>query len=246
MRVIVLTGSGLSADSGLPTFRGAGGLYDGVPAERLLSADGYRRDPEAIERWLDRLRVAADRAEPNAAHRGLAGYQRRHPDTLLATQNVDLLLERAGAAEVLHLHGRLDRLRCLGHAHELVLEGSRWDAPERCPTCASRLRSDVVLFDEPAPGYRPLHAALRRATAADALVVIGTQGNVLPVGDFAREFPGLTILDNLHRSGTSLERNFDHVFEASAVDAIGAIVALLEERRAGRCAEAGSRESFPS
>ena len=232
MRVIVLSGSGLSADSGLPTFRGAGGLYDGVPAERLLSAEGYRRDPESIERWLDRLREAANRAEPNAAHRGLAEYQAHHPDTLLATQNVDLLLERAGAPQVLHLHGRLDRLRCLGHAHELALERLRQDAPSRCPTCNARLRSDVVLFDEPAPGYRQLHAALRRATRSDALVVIGTQGNVLPVGDFARAFPGLTILNNLHCSDSALEQDFDHVFEAPAADAIAPVLALLEARRA--------------
>ena len=232
MRVLVLSGSGLSADSGLPTFRGAGGLYEGLPAERFLSAATYARDPGAVEGWIDGLRAAGEAAGPNAAHRGLAAYQARHPETMLFTQNVDTLLERAGAREVVHLHGRLDRLRCLGHAHPLPLgAGGRASAPERCPRCGSRLRSDVVLFDEPAPAYETLWRALGRATPADALVVIGTQGNVLPVGEIVRAFPGRALLDNLHESDWLRPEWFTRVLMGRAAETIGDVVATLDEWR---------------
>lgn len=233
MRVLFLTGSGLSADSGLPTFRGAGGLYNGVPAEELLSAEGYARDAEGVESWLDRLRVAAANATPNAAHIAMAAYQARFPETALFTQNVDSLLERAGAREVVHLHGRLDRVRCRGHAHGFSLDEPPQLLPlVRCPQCGSRLRTDVVLFGELAPAYNTLQSALRRATQTDALVVIGTRGNVLPVGDFARAFPGLKILNNLHKSDSIDPALFDHVFEERAAESIDRIVELLEASRA--------------
>jgi NAD-dependent deacetylase len=232
MRVLVVSGSGLSADSGLPTFRGPGGLYEGVPAEQFLSAATYARDPDAVEAWLDALRAASQAADPNAAHAGLAAYQARYPETLLFTQNVDALLARAGAREVVHLHGRLDRLRCLGHAHPAPLgPGGRAAAPPRCPWCGSRLRSDVVLFGERAPAYDTLWAALRRAGPSDALVVVGTQGSVLPVGDIVRAFPGRTLLNNLHESAWLRPERFTRALTGRAAEVIGELVATLEEWR---------------
>lgn len=229
MKVLVLSGSGLSADSGLPTFRGAGGLYEGVRVEQMLSADGYARDPERVEAWLDALRAAEMAAAPNRAHQRLAAYQAEHAGVGLFTQNVDVLLERAGAQQVIHLHGRIDQLRCLGHGHRVALgERRRADAPARCPTCGSRLRSDVVLFGETAPEYATLHAALRRATADDALVIVGTEGSVLPVNDFARAFPGRRILNNLHASEWIDAGLFDKVLEAPAAEAVDEVLETLE------------------
>ncbi len=232
MRVVVLSGSGLSADSGLPTFRGAGGLYEGMSAEAFLSAATYARDPEAVETWLDTLRASAHAASPNAAHVGLAAYQGRHPDTLLMTQNVDTLLERAGARDVVHLHGRLDQLRCRGHAHPLPLgPGGRGDAPPRCPRCGARLRSDVVLFGERAPAYEVLWTALRRARPTDALVVVGTQGGVLPVDAMVQAFPGRTLLNNLHESPWLRAERFTRVLVGRATETIEELVATLDEWR---------------
>ncbi len=233
MRVLFLTGSGLSADSGLPTFRGVGGLYHGIPAEEFLSAANYARDPDSIEGWLDHLRLAVATASPNAAHVALADYQRQHADSLLFTQNVDTLLERAGASHVVHLHGRLDRLRCIGHAHIVALgDEARAAVSARCTRCGSRLRSDVVLFGEQAPAYRTLYSVIRRSTSLDALVVIGTRGNVLPVNDFVRAFPGLRILNNLHASETISSELFTHVIQQSAADAVGEVIQHLEDWRA--------------
>jgi NAD-dependent deacetylase len=235
MRVLFLSGSGLSADSGLPTFRGAGGLYQGISAERFLSADGYARDPDAVEAWLEELRVAERAALPNRGHAALAAYQRRHPDVVLCTQNVDTLLERAGARDVVHLHGRLDQLRCLGHAHRVSLcSGTGVDVRRRCPRCGSRLRSDVVLFGEAAPEYRTLHAWLRRSRPSDALVVIGTQGSVLPVDAMARAFPGLAVLNNLHASEWIDDARFDRTFRAPVASAVDDVIAVLEAWRRAR------------
>jgi NAD-dependent deacetylase len=232
MRVLVVSGSGLSADSGLPTFRGAGGLYESLPAEQFLSATTYARDPDAIEAWLDTLRAANERAEPNAAHAGLAAYQARYRETLLLTQNVDTLFERAGARRVVHLHGRLDQLRCLGHAHPVPLgPGGRAVTPARCPRCGSRLRSDVVLFGERAPAYDVLWTALRRADPTDALVVVGTQGGVLPMDDIVRAFPGRTLLNNLHDSAWLRPERFTRVLMGRAAEVIDELVATLEEWR---------------
>jgi NAD-dependent deacetylase len=203
-----------------------------MPAEAFLSAATYARDPEAVEAWLDSLRAAADAAEPNPAHVGLAAYQARYPDTRLFTQNVDTLLERAGAADVVHLHGRLDQLRCLGHAHVLPLAvGRRAGASSRCSQCGARLRSDVVLFGERAPAYARLWAALRRARTGDALVVIGTQGGVLPVADMVRAFPGRTLLNNLHDSPWLPAERFTAVMYGRAGEVIQELVATLDRWR---------------
>jgi NAD-dependent deacetylase len=228
MRVLFLSGSGLSAESGIPTFRAVDGLYNGINAEEFLSGSRYAQDPDAVEEWLDGLRETVNRAAPNAAHHALANYQRRYPNTVLMTQNVDSLLERAGAAEVVHLHGRLEDYRCLGHRHAAASRAAR------CLVCGSRIRSDVVLFGEPAPNYELLRKTLRDATPRDALVVIGTQGVVLPIAGIARAFPGPTLLNNLHESDAIDPDWFDVVIDGPATEAAPRIIATLDRWRATR------------
>jgi NAD-dependent deacetylase len=225
MRVLFLSGSGLSAESGIATFRGPGGIYSGMNAEEFLSAEHYSRDPESVETWLAQMRDTVSRAVPNTAHKALAAYQRRYPDTLLMTQNVDGLLEKAGALDVVHLHGRIDDYRCLGHGHTAA---SRAD---RCLVCGSRIRTDVVLFGERAPNYELLRKTLREMTSRDALVVIGTQGVVLPVAGIARAFPGPTLLNNLHESSAIDPDSFDVVIDAPATVAAPRILETLERWR---------------
>jgi NAD-dependent deacetylase len=225
MRVLFLSGSGLSAESGIPTFRGADGLYAGMNAEAFLSAEHYAKDPAAIEDWLDQLREIASGATPNAAHRALGEYQRQYPDTLLVTQNVDSLLEHAGAIDVVHLHGRLDQFRCVDHGHAAISRAGR------CSACGSHVRSDVVLFGERAPNYEVLRSTLRDATPRDALVVIGTQGVVLPIAGIVRAFPGPTLLNNLHESDAIDPDWFDEVIDAPATVAAPRIIATLDRWR---------------
>jgi NAD-dependent deacetylase len=233
MRVLFLTGSGLSADSGLPTFRGLDGLYSQLSAEEFLSARQYAQSPDLVEHWIQELRDAAARVSPNAAHKALASYQSRYPDTVLFTQNVDMLLERAGARKVIHLHGRLDRLRCVGHGHITMIGAA---APQMalapCSRCRSALRSDVVLFGERAPFYSTLWRELEKSGHSDVLVVIGTQGIVMPINEITRTFRGRTILNNLHPGDTVDSALFDVVIEEPAADAAARLVDQLEQWRA--------------
>ncbi len=223
MRVLILSGAGLSAGAGIPTFRDAGGLYsrqfEGESPESVLSGSGYRSDPARVERLLDMLRERVGASEPSAVHRGCAAIEREFPGTVHCTQNVDDLLERGGATEVVHLHGRITVLRCLldGHAVET---GYRRDPERRCPHCGSRLRSDVVLFEELAPEYATLYDQVARLGPADAFVVIGTHGSVVAVTPLVRAARGRKILNLLRPSEWIPDDLFDRVYYQPADDAI--------------------------
>lgn len=200
--LVVLGGAGLSADSGLPTFRGAGGLWEGRRVEDVATPQAWRRDPAAVWRFYQLRRAALVGARPNAAHLALARLQRelaaRGAPLLLATQNVDDLLEQA-RAEALHVHGSLAHLRCerCGRVvHDL--EHLDPDAFVPCGACGhARLRPDVVWFGELPRGLDEVERAL---DAASHFVAIGTSGQVWPVAgllDIARRRGAATIVQAL-------------------------------------------------
>ncbi len=235
MRILILSGAGLSAGAGIPTFRDAGGLYstliEGETPVSVLSAAGYARHPDRVEHFLHALRARVGQAEPSAAHRGCAALERLFPgDVVHCTQNVDDLLERAGAGSVVHLHGRITVLRCLAHGHELEI-GYTLPVELRCPTCGGRLRSDVVLFEEPAPQYTRLYRELERLGPGDAFVVIGTHGTVLPIARLAAGTPALRILNILGPSDWIPEEAFNLVLYLPADEAIEVIREALENWR---------------
>ena len=160
--IVVLTGAGLSAESGIPTFRAADGLWERHRIEDVATPEAFHRDPDLVLRFYDMRRAAAAAAEPNAAHRALARLSRL-PGVTLITQNVDALLDRAGARDVIHMHGRLDSALCAACGH-------RWPAPEtmprgtRCPACgAPAARPDIVWFGEMPYHMDRIEAALDRA-----------------------------------------------------------------------------------
>lgn len=176
-RVVSFSGAGLSAESGLATFRGAReGLWARYDPMTLASRQGFADDPRLVLDWYAWRRRAVAGAEPNAAHRALAA----RPDFVHVTQNVDDLLERAGARAVVHLHGRLGADRCHG--------GCGWrepidlaDPPPRraCPGCGAPVRPDVVWFGEPLPADA-WSAAEQACASCQALLVIGTSAVVYP------------------------------------------------------------------
>jgi NAD-dependent deacetylase len=181
-RVTILTGAGVSAASGVPTFRGAGGLWRTFRAEDLATPEAFHRDPELVWEWYDwrRARVAA--CSPNAAHDVLARWNER-PGVTLVTQNVDGLHERAGAANVIRFHGSIWRLRCLlgcGVAPDSWedLRVPLPSLPPRCPGCGGTARPAVVWFGEPIDT-----GVLNRCTHAtdcDIYLSIGTSSLVHP------------------------------------------------------------------
>ena len=211
MSVVVLTGAGISAESGLPTFRDADGLWEGHDVLRLASPEGFARDPDTVRRFYDARRAALGRVEPNAAHRALARLQREHDEpVLVVTQNVDDLHERAGS-RVLHLHGELRKARCLGAGHVLGWDGPM-GADDRCPDCGAGLRPHVVWFGETPFGLERAGAAL---AAARLFVAVGTSGVVHPAAGFvdaARAGGAATLEINVARTGGA----FDAVREGPA------------------------------
>jgi NAD-dependent deacetylase len=184
--IVVLSGSGISAESGLPTFRDASGLWRTYKWQELASPEGWRRHPEAVLEFYNERRAAAWRAEPNAAHRAIAALERDH-DVVVVTQNVDALHERAGSTRVVHLHGELAWARgTSGKGHRVRLEGRPIVLGDLCPD-GTQLRPDIVWFGEPVP---KLEEGMRHVMDATHLLVVGTSLVVYPAAslvDFAPE-----------------------------------------------------------
>ena len=245
-RVIFLTGAGLSADSGVPTFRGEEGFYNGLRAEELLSFRTMRRSPEVIQRFIDNMRAKMGGAKPNAAHMMIAHLGNEFGDRVVHfTQNIDPLVELAGYNGTVHLHGFVTRMRPIGNSKVTedigftrYWEGDPSEAPARgfkfrCPKTGSLMRPDVVLFDEMGPDYPKLYSAAKRLRTQDTFVVIGTQGNIYPIREainIALKMPVTTVLNNLHSSSDIEEDRFDHVFKERAADVASDIEALVRER----------------
>jgi len=197
--LVVFTGAGLSAESGLPTFRGGDGLWEGHLIDQVCNQLTWKRNAEAVHRFYNDRRAAAAKADPNRAHRLLASWQDRYRCTLI-TQNIDDLLERAGARDVMHVHGRLSAMRCEACGTSWEIGAAPW-SPEtgRCPKCASRrgVRPDVIFFHERAPRYLDMWRVFKKLRSVDLLVVIGTDGAVIPIGQIADEAPCRTVLNVL-------------------------------------------------
>ncbi len=188
-RVAVLTGAGISAPSGIPTFRDPGGLWENFKIEDYATPEGFRKNPEAVWRWYAWRYRKIREAEPNEAHRLFAELEGQKGDGfLLVTQNIDGLHQRAGSKRVVELHGSIHRARCTrcGYRTELpppeVLEAH---LPPRCPRCGALLRPDVVWFGEllPAGAFETAVAAFR---AADLALVVGTSAVVEPAASLGR------------------------------------------------------------
>jgi NAD-dependent deacetylase len=214
----VLTGAGISAESGLPTFRGAGGLWRTHRVEELASPEGFARNPQLVWSWYNERRAAHAAAQPSAAHRALAELESRQRDFTLATQNVDSLHLRAGSRNVIELHGQLREARCTGCAERRVLDGPLpLDAIEH--DCGGRWRPDIVWFGEalpPAAWQRAIEAAGR----ADLMLVIGTSGMVHPAASLATRFAPRAYVVEINPEVSALSEQVDASIRARASDVL--------------------------
>lgn len=182
-RVAALTGAGVSAESGLPTFRGKGGLWEGHRVEEVATPEAFERDPTLVWSFYEARRRAVAAARPNGAHRALARLEPRYRQFLLATQNVDGLHRRAGSRRLVELHGSLARIRCTRCAAVAETLGAIEVLPPRC-ACGGLQRPDVIWFGELLPAGA-LEAAAEAAAHADVYLVVGTSAEVYPAAGLA-------------------------------------------------------------
>jgi NAD-dependent deacetylase len=186
-RIVILTGAGISAESGIRTFRAADGLWEDHRIEDVATPEAFRRDPALVHRFYNmrRRQLLSDGIAPNAAHEALARLERELPgEVVVVTQNIDDLHERGGSTVVLHMHGELLTSRCLG-CGKVVPARDDVDAASVCPACgaAGRLRPNIVWFGEVPFGMDRIQAELE---GCELFAAVGTSGNVYPAAGFVQ------------------------------------------------------------
>ena len=180
MKIVILTGAGISAESGLKTFRDADGLWENEPVRIVATPEGFESEPKRVIEFYNKLRKGLKNVEPNAAHQALAMLEEKFGDNfLLITQNVDDLHQRAGSKRVIPMHGELLKVRCLG-PKEHIMSCSE-DQPEKCPECGSKMRPHIVWFGEIPFEMDRIQKALM---GCDLFAYIGTSGVVYPAAGF--------------------------------------------------------------
>lgn len=225
-RVAVLTGAGMSAESGVPTFRDAlTGLWARFDPAQLATPEAFRANPQLVWRWYAERRAGVLAAQPNAGHRALARAAGRFKSFALITQNVDGLHARAGSTNVLELHGNILQSRCLAACGVTIDDPSQLPPgePPRCPGCGAMLRPGVVWFGE-ALDPTVLARAERAMADADFVLVVGTSGLVYPAAGLpalARAAGGTVVIVNPNDS--ELDDQADWVVRATAAQALPAL-----------------------
>jgi len=183
-RIAVLTGAGISAESGVPTFRGEEGLWRQHRPEELATPHAFNQDPKFVWEWYDWRRGLIGACQPNPAHHSLVGMEAALPDFTLITQNVDGLHRLAGNRRVLELHGDIWRMRCTREGTTLVDRTTPLpELPPHCPDCGALLRPDVVWYGESLPADI-LEAAYTASATCDLMLVVGTSALVQPAATF--------------------------------------------------------------
>jgi len=229
MNIVILTGAGISAESGVKTFRDSDGLWEGHDVQEVATPEAFQRNPGLVQQFYDERRRQVQGVEPNAAHKALARLEDEHDgNVLVVTQNVDDLHERAGSRNVLHMHGELLSALCLACGTRTRWEGTLADGPP-CPACSEpRLRPDIVWFGEMPYQMRRIEQAL---ADSDVFAAIGTSGQVYPAAGFvavAAAAGAHTVELNLEAS--AITSGFQEVREGPATEVV---TAWVEELLAG-------------
>lgn len=223
--VAVLTGSGISAESGVPTFREAqSGLWSRYDPQDLATPEAFERDPGLVWDWYEWRRSLVSEAVPNAGHAAIAALERKIPSFRLLTQNVDGLHQRAGSAAVIELHGNITRSKCSREGDLREPPGERAEVPPRCPRCGAYLRPDVVWFGEALPAAA-IDEASDAARACDVFLSVGTSSLVYPAAALPFEAlkAGATVVE-VNPVATPLTSSAHHVLPGLAGEVLPALL----------------------
>jgi NAD-dependent deacetylase len=226
--VMVLTGSGISAESGLPTFRGVGGLWRTHRVEELASPEGFARDPVLVWTWYNQRKAAHQRAEPNAGHYALAWLEASVADFTLCTQNVDSLHLRAGSRNVVELHGNLREARCTKCGTRRRLDGAGLPIDEIVHACGGKMRPDIVWFGE-SLSRDAWRVAEDAAARAEVILVVGTSAVVYPAAALATRYNDRAYVAEINPDETAISERVDCTLRGTAAVLLPRIAQALQE-----------------
>jgi len=231
-KLIILSGAGLSAESGIATFRDKNGLWERYDLEEVCNISTWKQNFEKVHQFYNERRLQLGKVGPNAAHFQIAQWEAKY-ETVLLTQNIDDLLERGGCKEVNHLHGFLTQMHCKACGHRWSIGYTEWKVGDRCrrESCRSArgVKPNVVFFGETAPMYSLLRHTVEDLQSEDVFLVMGTMGAVLPIDSMARRAKCTRILNNLAEGEEINAKHFEHVFYEPATQAISKIDAVLQK-----------------
>jgi len=226
-KVIIFSGAGISAESGISTFRDSGGLWDNYKIEEICSAGCLEWNYDETIRFYDKRREDIKDKKPNKAHLEIVKLAKKYPDDVaIITQNVDDMFEKAGCENVVHLHGFLPEVRCesCGFIDNIGYKKLN-DVYDECPNCKAKLRPNIVFFGEAAPMYEKLYTALQDC---EMFVVIGSSGNVINTDMFVSSGIKKSILNNLEPSSAIDDSLYSKVIYKKATEAVDEIVKDVE------------------
>lgn len=237
-KLIVFSGAGLSAESGLETFRDADGLWARYDPMDVCNYQNWEKNFDLVHHFYNERRKELAKVEPNAMHNYLAQLEHTlqgKVEVIHLTQNVDDLLERAGAKKIVHLHGKLTELICPECHHIQTIGYCDFDKSP-CPKCGNvKVKPQIIFFYEPAPEYETLHKIFGELESDDCVLVVGTSGRVVNISSLIRfmESFGVTIgckiLNNLEESESIDASLFDKVFYTPATQAVAEIDRVLKD-----------------
>lgn len=233
---MILSGAGLSAESGIKTFRDHDGLWEDYDVMQVCSTQGWKADRELVTQFYNARRKDLEDKAPNRAHKALAELEKKYPGQIYnLTQNVDDLLEKAGCKKVIHLHGTLRDLRCEACGEVWDVGYLSQDANTCCPGCESgRIRHNVVMFGEAAPAYSNIYEAVE---ACQLFIAIGTSGQVIDIVPIASEFQHSILINPKREAYLSsfgshdkyIDEYFEHFIQTGAGDAVDEMIRIIEE-----------------
>lgn len=235
-KLIIFSGAGISADSGISTFRDNDGLWEKHSIDRVCNYLTWKSNRDEVHEFYNARRMQLAAVEPNEAHYMVTRLQARFPETKIMTQNIDNLHERAGATNVLHVHGNLTEMKCEACGHVWDIGYAEWGPDDCCPRmrgaipcgCKKGVKPNVIMFHESAPNYAPMWNALHGMRERDVLLVIGTSGQVIRIGDIAARTSATTILSNLESADSIPDKQFNHVMHGRASETAPRIEELIQ------------------
>lgn len=231
---MILSGAGLSAESGISTFRDNDGLWDNHDVMKVCSTQGWIEDRQYVTDFYNKRREELESKEPNHAHKVLAQLEHDYRGRVIhLTQNIDNLMEKAGAKDVLHLHGTLTDLRCEACTETFSVGYAAQDGSESCPHCGNRrVRHNVVMFGESAPEYSHIQEAIRHSTL---FIAIGTSGAVIDIIPIAKSFKHSILIDPKRQETKSvydpksyIDEYFEHFIEKKAGNAMDEMMEIIK------------------